>query len=265
MRAIRVCTVLVGLVLVLAACGRVPPTSSATETPSPVPSESPTAESSPLTIPGPSFHAGEVGLAYAPVTISVSGGTTPYYWMLSSGALPGGLNISPDGVISGTPTMAGAFNFTVEVNDTAGISANLAGTINIAPRLTLHYVGDMAAHGGVGVCSVPSLAHCPSTDNRYAPFAVETGGAAPYTYSVLSGTPVGNPPSPWVGSWDGSQVGPQIDGIPPGTKLNGLALVGTFPQGAEASYRFTVAVTDSLGATTTIVAEYVLWYHHNLA
>jgi hypothetical protein len=208
---------------------------------------------------------GEVGLVYTPATYEATGGNAPYVWRVSDGALPGGLDISVDGAISGTPTASGTFNFTVEVTDARLASASVSGSIKVAPRLTLHYVGDMAAHGGVGVCSVPSSAHCPSTDNRYAPFAVITGGAAPYTYSVRSGTPVGNPPSPWVGSWDGSQVGPQIDGIPPGTVLNGLALAGTFPQGAEASYRFTVAVTDSLGATTTIVAEYVLWYHHNLA
>jgi len=263
---VRVSGVLVGLAMLLTACGSVPPAaSSATESPSPMLSESPTAASSPLVIAAPTFHAGEVGLAYSPVTITANGGTTPYYWMLGSGSLPGGVNISPDGIISGTPTSSGAFKFTVAVNDTAQTSTSVPGTINIAARLTLRYVGDMALHGGVGVCSVPSSAHCPSTaDNRYAPFAAVSGGAAPYSYSVLAGTPVGNIPNPWLGSWDGFQVGPQLDGVPPGTRLNGLALAGTFPEGAEASYRFTVAATDSLGVTTTIVAEYVLWYHHNL-
>src|SRR5437870_3604537 len=107
MRLIRLYVVLVGLILVLAGCGRIPPTSSA-QSPSTAPSASPTAGSA-LTIPGPTLHAGEVGVAYGPVNLVASGGTPPYYWMRNGGALPAGLTISPAGVIAGTPTAADDF------------------------------------------------------------------------------------------------------------------------------------------------------------
>jgi hypothetical protein len=47
-----------------------------------------------------------------------SGGTTPYSWSILSGSLPTGLSLS-SGSISGTPTAAGAFSFTVKVADSS--------------------------------------------------------------------------------------------------------------------------------------------------
>src|ERR1019366_4401249 len=50
--------------------------------------------------------------------IAVTGGNTPYTFKVTTGALPGGLMLSPTtGQISGTPTAAGPFNFTVTATD----------------------------------------------------------------------------------------------------------------------------------------------------
>jgi len=49
--------------------------------------------------------------------LSASGGVTPYSWSLVSGTLPTGLSLSSGGVISGTPTVAGTFTFTVRCTD----------------------------------------------------------------------------------------------------------------------------------------------------
>jgi Putative Ig domain len=241
MRVARLGAFVMGLALLLLACGRAPSTSTATETPSPIASPSPSAESTPFAITGPTFHTGEVGLAYAPVSYQATGGNPPYIvWTVSAGALPGGLSLELDGVISGTPTASGTFNFTVEINDSSMAVANLSGAISVAPKLTLYYVGEMAATGYVSVCPESYPARCPSpTDNRNAPFAAVSGGAAPYTYSVVSGT------------------------LPANTRLNGLALAGPFQVDDSGTYRFTVAVTDSLGATATIVAEYYLSFYRN--
>ncbi len=51
-------------------------------------------------------------------TIGASGGTAPYNFGLSSGSLPDGLTLNTSsGVISGTPTRLGPFNFAYSVSD----------------------------------------------------------------------------------------------------------------------------------------------------
>src|SRR5262249_7337624 len=45
--------------------------------------------------------------------------TTKHTWAVIGGVLPPGLTLSPDGVLSGTPTVGGNFSFTVRATDTA--------------------------------------------------------------------------------------------------------------------------------------------------
>ena len=69
---------------------------------------------SPATLP-----AGTVATAYSSQMLSASGGTAPYSFAVTSGALPGGLSLSTAGAITGTPTAAGTFNFTVTATDSS--------------------------------------------------------------------------------------------------------------------------------------------------
>jgi hypothetical protein len=59
-----------------------------------------------------------VGAAYNQ-TLAASG-STPITWDISAGTLPAGLTISTAGVISGTPTTANTYNFTVRATNWAG-------------------------------------------------------------------------------------------------------------------------------------------------
>jgi hypothetical protein len=68
-------------------------------------------------------------------TLSASGGTSPYMWSLS-GSLPTGLTFSPSGAsadISGVPTVANTFNFTVTLNDSAGGTDFVNYSVTISP------------------------------------------------------------------------------------------------------------------------------------
>ena len=64
-----------------------------------------------------SLPAGKLKTNYS-LTLTTTGGATPYKWSLASGTLPAGLKLNATtGAITGTPTKTGAFNFTVEVTD----------------------------------------------------------------------------------------------------------------------------------------------------
>ncbi|MBZ5554703.1 MAG: putative Ig domain-containing protein [Acidobacteriia bacterium] len=50
-------------------------------------------------------------------TLTASGGTAPYTFAITSGALPPEISLSADGIISGIPTSSGSFNFTITATD----------------------------------------------------------------------------------------------------------------------------------------------------
>ena len=63
-----------------------------------------------------------VGEAYSQ-TLSATGGTPPYSWSLVAGSLPGGLNLSSAGQITGKPTAYGSYSFIVQVIDTNSLGS----------------------------------------------------------------------------------------------------------------------------------------------
>jgi len=66
-------------------------------------------------IPG-SVPAGTVGSAYAGVNWTEATASTPLHWSVIAGELPAGLTLdSATGSITGTPTFAGVFAYTIEV------------------------------------------------------------------------------------------------------------------------------------------------------
>src|SRR5262249_21305674 len=60
---------------------------------------------------------GQYGSSYKNLTLNISGGKAPYTFSLSGGTLPPGISFSGDGVLSGLPTAAGTFSFTITVKD----------------------------------------------------------------------------------------------------------------------------------------------------
>ncbi|MCW0217246.1 MAG: putative Ig domain-containing protein [Prosthecobacter sp.] len=51
-----------------------------------------------------------------------TGGSSPYTWTVNTGTLPSGIQLSSNGVFSGTPTVAGNSTFTVRLSDDASFS-----------------------------------------------------------------------------------------------------------------------------------------------
>ena len=74
---------------------------------------------------------GTVGVAYTGSVVG-SAGSSPYAYAITIGALPTGLSIhATTGAISGTPTVAGSYTYSVRVTGDKGASTTTADTIVI--------------------------------------------------------------------------------------------------------------------------------------
>src|SRR5208282_1482978 len=152
----------------------------------------------------------EVNVAYSSALV-VSGGVAPYTFSIVSGSLPPGLTLNTStGAITGTPTTAGTYNFTAQVVDSQGNTATSSCSIVVSPALTLSCPTGMAQ---VGVA--------------YSSALVASGGVAPYTFSIISGS------------------------LPPGLTLNTSTGAITGTPTTVGTYAFTAQVVDSQGNTAT--------------
>ena len=92
-------------------------------------------EPRPLVITNPSdeLSPGTVGEFYCCGNLFADGGVPDYTWTLVGGALPPGLELQESpGRITGTPTTAGTFTFTVRVTDERGAFAERTFSITIS-------------------------------------------------------------------------------------------------------------------------------------
>jgi large repetitive protein len=106
-------------------------------------------------------------------TLTESGGTAPFAWSVSSGSLPPGISLSPNGNLSGTPTATGIYSFTVKVTDTNSQAATKATSLTIIAGVSTTFSAPP-----------PGEISTPYTDTLTA-----AGGTAPYTWSVNAGSP----------------------------------------------------------------------------
>ncbi len=137
-----------------------------------IPAVCPTITLNPTTLPN-----GALLTPYnQPIPISATGGTGPYILALTQGMLPNGLVFNPaTGTITGTPTIAGSFNFTITATDVNNCQGSRQYTIVIpavCPTITLN-----PTTLPNGVLLTPY--------NQTTISA--TGGTAPYTLSLSQG------------------------------------------------------------------------------
>jgi hypothetical protein len=93
---------------------------------------------------GSALPGGTVGTAYQ-VTLAASG-TNPIAWSVTAGTLPSGLTLSASGALSGTPTTAGSYSFTVKATNGVAPDATKGVTLTIAPQATQPPAGGSAPY-----------------------------------------------------------------------------------------------------------------------
>ncbi|MBT0664052.1 putative Ig domain-containing protein [Geobacter pelophilus] len=176
----------------------------------------------PLTISTSSLSNATLGSS-ASKSISATGGIKPYSWSLATGSLPPGLSQNPStGTISGTPTMAGSFSFTVKVSDNQvpSVSASKAFSLNVV----------------IGSLSITSTSPLTSATIgvSYSKSIIASGGIKPYIWSLAGGS------------------------LPPGIILNSATGYISGKPTAAGSYSFSLKVTDSQGTPTTATKDFSL-------
>jgi hypothetical protein len=145
----------------------------------------------------------------------------PAVWVISSGALPSGLGLSPfSGVIQGTPSAAGTFYFNVQVTDNTTLSSiPQPFYITINPRPLV--INTTTLPDGVA-------------GTAYSASISVSGGTTPYSWNLASGN------------------------LPAGLVLNvntGI-ISGTIARTVGGFFSFTVKVTDSSSPQLTAQTTY---------
>ncbi|WP_027485765.1 putative Ig domain-containing protein [Rhodanobacter sp. OR87] len=163
----------------------------------------PTITITPATLPN-----GQANVAYSQA-LGASGGNGSYTYSLASGALPPGVTLSSSGTVSGTPTTAGNYNFTVSATDGFGFTGSRAYTFIVAaPTITI----------------TPATLPNGQANVAYSQALGASGGSGGYIYSLASGA------------------------LPPGIALSSAGTVSGTPTTAG-NYNFTVSATDGFGFT----------------
>jgi uncharacterized protein (TIGR03437 family) len=166
-----------------------------------------------LVITTTSLPNGTTNIAYSQ-TVGATGGTPPYTFSVSAGALPAGLTLTASsGLISGVPTTAGSSSFTIQVKDSLSATATQGLSITIIAPLT------------ITTASLPSA----SLNAAYSQTLTAAGGVSPYTWSLNSGT------------------------LPAGLTLSTSGVISGTPTTAGTS-NFTIGVKDSASPANTASA-----------
>jgi hypothetical protein len=163
-----------------------------------------------LTFAPPSLPNGYVGVAYQQA-VTVGGGTGPYQFALTSGALPPGLTLMGNGLLSGVPLAVGTHNFTITATDlSSGCSGSRAYSVTLTSCAQLMLEPPTLPDGLVG--------------KEYNEMLMATGGREPYTFTAHGTLPPG--------------LSLAADGLLSGTPTEG----GYFP--------FRLVIRDAVGCTT---------------
>jgi hypothetical protein len=188
-----------------------------------------------ITVNPASLPNGSVGTPYNQ-TVSASGGTAPYTFAISIGSLPSGLLLNAaSGAITGTPTTAGTFSFTVTATDANGCSGNRS------------YSNSIASPGCPAIILNPSTVPPGNAGTPYNQTVTASGGTAPYTFAISSGSlPGGLTLNPATGA---------ISGTPTQVGLFNFQIGATDAVGCQGARQYSLLIVCSTNPIVTTNAD----------
>lgn len=173
----------------------------------------------PLSINTASLPGGAVRQDYSAM-LSAAGGTPPYTWAVTSGNLPDGLSLDKySGLISGRPTTAGSFSFTIHATDSS----------SPAETATEDYSLKVSALA-ISPESLPAAA----VHKAFSAALSAADGTPPYTWSIAAGN------------------------LPKGLSLDSSTGVISGKPGRAGTSSFTIEVDDSSDPRLTGLRTYSL-------
>lgn len=128
----------------------------------------------PLRVLTEGLPVGQVGVPYQ-AALEAAGGAPPYTWRLEVGRLPGGLEVDPEGALTGTPQDLLEGDISVAVTDADGAEAS--------KRLHLRVVGEGAT---LEIVTASPLPDCEEGSPCEVQFEA-VGGQAPYGFFLVGG------------------------------------------------------------------------------
>ncbi len=158
--------------------------------------------------------SGTAGLAYSH-QILTTGGQPPVSFALAAGSFPPGVSMAASGLISGTPTAIGSYNFTITATDacaagTQTARSNFTVSINPAPCSPLGFTSSSILPPG-------------TAGKVYTHQILTTGGQPPVVFRLAAGS------------------------LPKGLNLETSGRISGTPM-AAGTYHFTIAAEDACAA-----------------
>lgn len=181
-----------------------------------------------------------VGSSYS-ASISLAGGVAPYQWSITAGSLPPELSFdNASGIIGGTPTSVGTWNFTVQALDAEGSSSTASLSIPVYQPLAITTTS--LAIGNYG--------------SPYNLTIAASGGKPSYTWSVVSGN---LPPGFTLSSSTGA-----ISGTYNNTGIFTFIVQVRDANGSSATQSYTLYITLPLNiATESLPSGAMAWPYSN--
>ena len=179
---------------------------------------------------------GTVGTAYNQ-TITVNGAAGPFQFSLAEGTLPPGLALSSGGIVSGTPTKGGTFNFSIQV-----MTSDLCTGIR-------HYTVAVINNNCPAITVNPATLPNGIVNSGYNQTITASGGTAPYSFNYTGALPPGVTLNQQTGQLSGQSntMGGYV-----------FSITATDANGCTGNRSYVVSITNGGGVSATDLQFYPL-------